>query len=142
MRLYSVVRLTQCTVACAMLLVTPSLSAAPHHKSVHTHAVVHKNRVVVARPAPIRTVTTVSTLSLNRLPAGHVRFTHDNETFYFSEGRYYQKGANAYVIVKPRSGFRVAALPRGYRIVREGRATYYTFNNIRYRKVNGFFVVV
>lgn len=36
----------------------------------------------------------------------------------------------------------MASLPRGYRVVREGSVKFYSFNNGRYRKMNGFFVVV
>ena len=115
-----------CTFGCVMLLATPSVSAEPLYKSNHRHAVVHKHRVVnkvaVVRPAPIRTVTTVSAFSLNRLPAGYVRFLHDNETFYYSEGVYYKKKSHGFVIAKPRVGFRVVTLPRGYRIIRDGNA--------------------
>ena len=107
---------------------------------MHTHSVA--NKVMVVRLAPIRTITTVCAFSLNRLPIGKVRFLHNDETFYYSDGVSYKKKPHGYVLVKPRVGFRVAALPRGYRVVRDGSATFYSFNNVRYRKVNGFFVVV
>jgi len=117
MKTFSAASLTGCALACGMLLAAPSLSAEPIHKSNHRHVVVHSprvvNRVVVVRPAPIRTVTKVSAFSLNRLPAGYVRFIHDGETFYFSEGVYYKKQSHGFVIVKPRSGFRLAVLLRG-----------------------------
>lgn len=146
MKIFSAARISGCTLAFMMLLAAPSLSAEPLHKSVHKHAVVHThrvvNRVAVARPAPIRTVTTISALGLSRLPAGYVRFIHDDETFYFSEGVYYKKQPQGYVIVKPRAGFRVAALPRGYKVVRDRGATFYSSNNVRYRKVGEFFIVV
>lgn len=146
MKFFSIANVIGCTMSCALLLATPSVSAEPLHKSNHRHAVVHTHRVVnkiaVIRPAPIRTVTTVSAFSLNRLPVGYVRFLHDDETFYYSEGVYYKKKSHGFVIVKPRVGFRVAALPSGYRIVRDGSATFYSFNNVRYRKIDGFFIVV
>ncbi|MDA0280208.1 MAG: hypothetical protein O3C29_07215 [Proteobacteria bacterium] len=145
MKLFSASSMTA-ALCCGLLLTTSSASAEPSHKSNHKHVVVptHSvaNKVVVAKPAPIRTITTVAAVGLNRLPIGHVRFLHDDETFYYSDGVYYKKKPHGYVLVKPRAGFRVAALPRGYRVVRDGGATFYRFNNVRYRKVNGFFVVV
>ena len=145
MELFSTASITMAL--CSALLVTaPSVSAEPLHKRNHKYAVVHThsfaNKVVVARPAPIRMMTTVAAFNLKRLPIGYVHFLHNDETFYYSDGVYYKKKPHGYVVVKPRAGFPVAALPRGYRIVRDGRATFYSFNNVRYRKVNGFFVVV
>ncbi|PCI78565.1 MAG: hypothetical protein COB20_06500 [SAR86 cluster bacterium] len=145
MKLLSVASMAA-ALGCALLLTTPSVNAEPLHKSNHRHAVVHThrvvNKVVVARPAPILSVTTMSAYNLNRLPAGYVRFLHNDDTFYYSEGVYYKKKPHGFVLVKPRAGFRVASLPSGYRIVRSGGATFYSFNNVRYRKINGFFVVV
>jgi hypothetical protein len=89
---------------------------------VHTHSVA--NKVVVARPAPIRTITTVSAFSLNRLPIGKVRSLYNGEIFYYSDGVYYKKKPHGYVLVKPRAGIRVASLPRGYRVARDGSATF------------------
>lgn len=145
MKFFSTASVIGCTLGCAMLIAAPSVSAEPLHKSNHRHAVLHTHRPVtkvVVRPTPIRTVTTVSAFSLNRLPVGYVRFLHDDETFYYSEGVYYQKRSHGFVIAKPRAGFRVATLPRGYRIIRDGNATFYNYNNVRYRKVDGFFIVV
>ena len=146
MKLFSTTSVIGYTLGCAMLLSATSASADLLHRGVHRQGVVHShqtvNTVVVTRPAPIRTVTRVSALRLNGLPAAHVRFVHNDETFYYSEGVYYQKKARGYIIVKPRAGFRVAKLPRGYRVIREGNATFYSFNNVRYRKIKGFFVVV
>ena len=145
MKLFSAASMTG-TLCCALLVTVPSVSAEPPHKSNHRHAVVHThsvvNKVVVSRLAPIRMITTVAAFSLNRLPIGKVRFLHNDETFYYSDGVYYKKKPHGYVVVKPRAGFPVAAPPRGYRVVRDGGATFYSFNNVRYRKVNGFFVVV
>lgn len=145
MKFFSTASVIGWTLGWAMLIVAPSVSAEPLHKGNSRHAVLHMHRAVnkaVVRPAPIRAVTTVSAFSLNRLPAGYVRFLHDDETFYYSEGVYYKKRSQGFVIAKPRVGFRVAALPRGHRIIRDGKATFYNFNNVRYRKVDGFFIVV
>ena len=146
MKFFSTASVIGCSLSCAMLLATSSVSAEPLHKSNHRHAVVHTHRVVnraaVVRAIPIRKVTTVSAFSLNRLPVGYVRFLHGDETFYYSEGVYYQKRSHGFVLAKPRVGFRVATLPRGYRIIRDGNARFYDFNNVRYRKVDGFFIVV
>ena len=146
MKFFSTVSAIGCTFGCAMLLVATSVSAEPSHKNNHRHAVVHTHRVVskvaIARPAPIRTVTKVSAFSLNRLSAGYVRFLHDDETFYYREGAYYKKKPHGFVIAKPRVSLRVATLSRGYRIVRDGKSTFYNFNNVRYRKIDGFFIVV
>lgn len=145
MKLFPTASITT-ALACAMLVAAPSASAEPLHKSYHRHAVVHNHRVasrvVVTRPAPIRTVSTVSAVGLSSLPVGYVRFLHGDETFYYREGIYYEKKPHGFVIVKPRAGFRVASLPRGYRIVREGGSMFYSYNNVRYRKLGGFFVVV
>lgn len=146
MKMFSAARLTGCALACFMLLSTTAANADPLHKSKHRHVVAHKHRVVpkvvVARPTPIRTITTVSAFSLNSLPVGYVRFLHEGDTYYYSNGVYYERRPHGYVIVKPKIGFRVAALPSGYRIIREGNATFYSFNNVRYRKLDGVFVVV
>ena len=145
MKLFSAASITT-ALCCALLVTVPSVSAEPSHKSNHRHAVVHThsvaNKVVVARPAPIRTITTVSAFSLNRLPIGKVRSLYNGETFYYSDGVYYKKKPHGYVLVKPRAGFRVAALPRDYRVVRDGSVKSYSFSNRRYRKMNGFFLVV
>ena len=100
------------------------------------------NKVVIVRQATIRTFTTVSAFSPNRQPAGYVRFLYGEETFYYSEGVYYKKKPHGYVLVKLRAGFQVVILPRGYRVIRDGHATFYNFNNVRYRKINDFFVFV
>jgi hypothetical protein len=145
MKFFSIASVIGCTLSFSMLIATTSVSAEPLHKSNYRHAVVHTHRVVnraaIVR-TPIRTVTTVSAFSLSRLPAGYVRFLHDDETFYYSEGVYYKKKSHGFVITKPRAGFRVATLPKGYRIIRNGNATFYNFNNVRYRKIDGFFIVV
>jgi len=141
MKLFSAASMTG-TLFCALLVTAPSVSAEPPHKSNHRHAVVHANKVVVARAAPIRMITTVSAFSLNRLPIGKVRFLHNDETFYYSDGVYYKKSPHGYVVIKPRAGFRVAVLPKGYRVIRDGSAIFYSFNNVRYRKMKEFFVVV
>ena len=82
-------------------------SAEFPYKSNHKHAIVFThsvaNKVVVARPAPIRTITTVSAFSLNRLPIGKVRSLYNGETFYYSDGVYYKKKPHGYVLVKPAS---------------------------------------
>jgi hypothetical protein len=57
--------------------------------------------------------TTVAAVGLNRLPIGKVRFLHNDETFYYSDGVYYKKKPHGYLLVKPRAVFRVAALPGG-----------------------------
>ncbi len=143
MKFISGMSMIGCVLASTLLFSATTAAADPLHRShyrhggLHTHRVV--NKVVIERPAPVRTV---SALSLNRLPIGHVRFLHDDETFYYSEGVYYQERSHGFVIVKPRAGFRVATLPRGYRVVRERGVTFYSFNNVRYRKTGGFFVVV
>lgn len=146
MKLFSTASVIGCTLSCAMLLAATSVSAEPLRRGNHRYTVVHThrvvNKVVVVRPFPIRAVTTVSAFSLNRLPAGYVRFLHEDETFYYNEGVYYKKKPHGFVLVKPRAGFRVAVLPSGYRVIRDGGATVYGFNNVRYRKRNGFFVVV
>ena len=112
-------------VLCSALLVTaPSVSAEPPHKRNHKHAAVHPhsfaNKVVVAWLEPNRINATVAAVGLKLLPIGKVRFLHNDETFYYSDGVYYKKKPHGYVVVKPRAGFPVAALPRGYRIVRDG----------------------
>lgn len=132
--------------SCAMLLAAGQLSAEPLLRNNHSRVLVHthriNNRVIVTRPAPIRTVTTVAALGLNSLPAGYVRFVHNDETFYFSDGVYYQKRPKGFVVVKPRAGFRLTRLPSGYTTIREGNVTFYRYNNVRYRKRDGFFIVV
>ena len=86
--------------------------------------------------------TIVAAVGLNRLPIGKVRFLHNEKFFYYSDGVCYKKKPHGYVLVKPRAGFRMAALPRGCRVVRDRSVKLYSFNNVRYRKINGFFVVV
>jgi len=145
MKLFSTASIT--IALCSALLVTaPSVSAEPPHKRNHKHAVVHPhsfaNKVVVARLEPNRINTTVAAVGLNLLPIRKVRFLHNDEFFYYSDGVYYKKKPHGYVLVKPRAGFRVAALPRDYRVVRDGSVKSYSFSNRRYRKMNGFFLVV
>ncbi len=128
------------------LFAVSSVQADPHFRNGDRHNLLHNHRLgsrtVVVRPTPVRAVTSVAAFSLSSLPVGHLRFVHDDETYYYYEGVYYQKMSHGYVIVKPRSGFRVAALPSGYRVIREGSNTFYSFNNVRYRKLDGFFIVV
>ena len=90
MKLFSAASMTG-TLFCALLVTAPSVSAEPPHKSNHRYAAVHANKVVVARAALIRMITTVSAFSLSRLPTGYLRFLHNDETFYYSDGVYYKK---------------------------------------------------
>ena len=120
MKLFSTASITMAL--CSVLLVTaPSVSAEPPHKRNHKHAAVRPhsvaNKVVVARLEPNRINTTIAALGLNLLPIRKVRFLHNDEFFYYSDGVYYKKKPHGYVLVKPRAGFRMAALPRGYRVV-------------------------
>jgi len=146
MKYFSTTNLTGFVLGASMLLSAPTLTAEPSHKSderaeyAHVQRVVKK--VVAARPASVRTVTTVSAFSLNRLPADHVSFVHDDERIYSSAGVYYKKALHGFVIVKPRRGFRVAMLPRGHKIIRDAGATFYSFNDVRYRKAGSVFIVV
>ena len=142
MKLSRTTGLIACALGCTLLFSATTAAAEPLHRhyhkhGVHTHRVV--NKVVVTRPAPVRTV---AALSLASLPVGYARIVHDGDTYYFSEGRYYQKRSHGFVVVTPRAGFRVTTLPRGYTVVRERGVTFYSFNNVRYRKVDGLFVVV
>ncbi len=145
MKLFSATNVTA-ALACALLMSAPSVSAESLRKSNHRHVVVHThraaNKVVVSRAAPIRTVAIASAVSMKSLPVGYVRFLHGDEMFYYNEGVYYTKKPSGFVVVKPRAGFRVAALPSGYRTIRDRGVTFYSFNKIRYRKLDGFFVVV
>lgn len=143
MKIFSVTSVTTVLLGSILLTTAPIAVAEPLHRNHHRHAVVHTHRandpVVVVRSQPARSITA---LSLNRLPTGYVRFIHEDETFYFSDGVYYQKRPHGFVVVKPRAGFRIASLPRGYTVFREGNATYYRYNNVSYRKHDGFFIVV
>jgi len=146
MNFISVTNLTGFVLSAAMLLTSSTLGAEASHKCDGCREHVHMERavknVVFVRPASVRTVTTAYRFSLNRLPAGHVSFFHDDEKIFFSEGLYYKKALHGFVLVKPRTGFRVAALPRGHKIIRDAGVTFYSFNNVRYRKAGGLFIVV
>jgi len=143
MRVFSTASMISFAICSVLLGFATSVSAEPLHKSKHRHAIVHSHRAVtrvkVVRSTPVRTISTVSTVSL---PLGSVSFLHEGENFYYSDGVYYQRQPKGIVIVKPRSGFRVATLPRGYTLVREGGATFYRVNNVRYKRVDGYFVVI
>lgn len=143
MRVFSTASVISFAICGVLLGFATSVSAEPLHKGRHHHAIVHSHRdvtrVKVVRPTPVRTISTVSTVSL---PLGFVSFLHEGETFYYSDGVYYQRQPKGFVIVKPRIGFRVATLPRGYTVVREGGATFYRANNVRYKRVGGFYIVV
>ena len=93
MKLFSTASITDGLALCSF-----GNSAEFPYKSNHKHAIVFThsvaNKVVVARPAPIRTITTVSAFSLNRLPIGKVRFLHNDEFFYYSDGGVLQKEAS------------------------------------------------
>jgi hypothetical protein len=128
---------------CTLLFAVSAAQAGPLHKHVHKYSFAHNHRVVsrpvTARAVPVRVVAAIGLASL---PAGYVRFIHDNEAFYYYEGVYYQKQTRGYVVVQPRTGFRVASLPNGYKVTRHRGKIYYSFNNVRYRKQGSLFVVV
>ncbi len=46
------------------------------------------------------------------------------------------------VVVKPVVGMRVVSLPRGYTTIRVDGRTLYRFNNVTYRRVNNYYIVV
>ena len=97
MTLFSTASITMAL--CSVLLVTaPSVSAEPPHKRNHKHAAVRPhsvaNKVVVARLEPNRINTTVAALGLNLFPIRKVRFLHNDEFFYYSDGGVLQKEAS------------------------------------------------
>lgn len=89
MKLFSTASITM-ALCSALLVTTPSVSAEPPHKRSHKHAV-----------------------GLNLLSIGNIRFLHNDEFFYYSDGVYYKKKPHGYVLFKPLAEFRVAALPQG-----------------------------
>ena len=66
MKLFSTTSVIRYTLGCAMLLWKTSASADPLLRGVHRQGVVHShqtvNMIIVTRPAPIRTVASVSAL--------------------------------------------------------------------------------
>lgn len=127
------------TVSLVLVLGMTSAQARPFH---HTHQRVVERHVVV-KPAPVRTaVSRLASAVLNVLPPNHVRVQHHGETYYYHDGIYYLRQPHGYVVVRPVAGLRVASLPSGYVTVRRGRNPLYRFNDVYYRRDNGFFIVV
>lgn len=130
-------------IGCALLFSASAAQAEPLRKHAHKYSVTHNYRVV---PRSVTTraipVGRVAVISLTSLPVGHVRFIHDDEVFYHYEGMYYQKQTRGYVAMQPRTGFRIASLPNGYKVIKSRGKVYYSFNNVRYKKQGGVFIVV
>lgn len=134
------------SLGCILLTTMSSVQARPLNHGSHRHVVVQRNIVhknVVVRPAPIRTsFNHLTTVRLSKLPVSFVRLAHKDISYYYVNGVYYVKEPTGYVQVRPVSGLRVASLPPGFTRVRIGPDYLYRYNNIDYRKVNGFFIVV
>lgn len=130
--------------ASASLVFGLAISAADAHPRLfpHNHHVVVKKEVVV-KPTPVRNLVAYSIgAAFDVLPANHVRIVHQGRNYYFHDGVYFQRKGGRYVVVKPVSGVRITTLPRGYTTVRVDGRTLYKFNNVTYRRVNNYYIVV
>ena len=129
------------SVGCILLLMMSSAQARPHPYNSHRHIVVEKK--VVVRAAPVRAkINYLATHRLAALPAGFVRLSWVGETYYYVNGLYYMKQGRGYGLVRPVAGLAVASLPSSYTRVRIGGDHLYRYNEVNYRKINGFFIVV
>ena len=129
------------------MLLTLGLSAAEAHPRLWPHS--HGTRVVVEKqvvvnPAPVRTAVARAIVGdvFDTIPATHVRVVHAGRTYYVNDGVYYVRNSRGYTVVKPVAGIRVTTLPRGFTTVRVNGRTHYRFNNVTYRRVNNYYVVV
>lgn len=104
-----------------------------------TRTVVVERQVTAQSPAR-RVVSRVAALS--SLPTRHATVVHAGRTYYVADGRYYLKQLRGYVAVTPVAGIRVKTLPNGVVTVRRNGQLIHRYNNINYRRINGFYVVV
>jgi hypothetical protein len=128
------------------LLITLGISTAqahPRHGLSHQRAVVVEREVVVVKPAPVRNLVSYRVGSVfATVPAHHLRVSHRGSSYYLADGIFYQRESRGYVVVKPLTGIRIASLPSGYVTLRVKGETRYRFNEVTYRRVGGYFVVV
>ena len=133
--------------ATTAFLLTASMNSAEAHPRLYPHS--HNTRVVVekqvvVKPAPVRNVVARALVGqvFDTLPANHVRVVHSGRTYFVHDGVYYVRSGARYTVVKPVAGIRVATLPRGFTTVRINGRTHYRFNDVTYRKVNNYYIVV
>ncbi len=135
------------TIAASLgLIMSLAISSAEAHPRIYSHTShsrVVVQRDIVVRPAPAanlvaRTIGAV----FNTLPANHVRVVHAGRTYYVHDGIYYARQGARYVVVRPVAGIRVTSLPRGYTTARIDGRIHYRFNDVTYRRINNYYVVV
>lgn len=134
------------TITTAMMLSVGTSSAEAHPRLwPHSHAsrVVVEKQVVV-KPAPVRTAVASAVVgaTFDTIPANHVRVVHAGRTYFINDGVYYVRNAGRYTVVKPVAGVRITTLPSGYSTIRINGRNHYRFNNVTYRRVNNYYVVV
>ena len=95
-------------------LVTSQVQAAPYVKHVHVH---HK---------PIK-----------RLPATAINIVFGGIKYWLSDGVYYRKQGNNYVVVKAPTGVKVRFLPNGAKVVKRNGKTFYVHGDVYYRWLPG-----
>jgi hypothetical protein len=86
-----------------------------------------KNRVVVVRSRPVRTVTV--------LPVGYTTIVYRNRNYYHHAGYFYRYNNNIYTVIAPPMGIRVKVLPVGYRTFVVGGVTRYYYGGVYYTQV-------
>jgi hypothetical protein len=135
------------TAATAAMMLSLGISSAEAHPRLWPHS--HATRVVVekqvvVKPAPVRTAVARALVgaTFDTIPANHVRVVHAGRTYFVHDGVYHVRNAGRYTVVKPVAGVRITTLPRGYSTVRISGRTHYRFNNVTYRRVNNYYVVV
>lgn len=135
------------TAITATILLSLGMNSAEAHPRLWPHS--HASRVVVekqvvVKPAPVRTAVARAVVgaTFDTIPANHVRIVHAGRTYFIHDGVYHVRNAGRYTVVKPVAGVRIMTLPSGYSTVRINGRTHYRFNNVTYRRVNNYYVVV
>ncbi len=67
---------------------------------------------------------------------------YKNVTYYHSKGVWYKKNRNKYVVVRPPIGIRITTLPKGYKVVKIGKKSYYKYHGVYYQKRGVHYTVV
>lgn len=62
--------------------------------------------------------------------------------YYFSNGIWYVKRDDVYIVSLPPEGIYVTSLPSGHKIIRRRGGPYYYYNGIYYRKSGHKYIVV
>lgn len=97
----------------------------------HRKAFIMPHRAVVYRRPVVRV-----------MPSNAIVINHHGVGYHVHHGVYYRQTAGGYVVVRPPYGFRLRALPIGYRSIHIGLHPYYYYGGVYYIEIDNQYEVV